>query len=172
MDINLNVTINSPILTELLKAAGVAVAAAPKGNAAAPSTKAAETTAPTKSAAAAAVEAEKPKAEEPAKEEKKAAGKAKKPTAEEAKSASEEEKASKAKAEALAFDEGADLEATLENCRLIAKKLSFVADLDTAHAVIKGFGVAKIQDLPDDKYEDFIDECKKKLSSKKDNMFD
>lgn len=179
MDINLNITIHSPILTELLHAAGVSVASAPKGNAPAliaPVAKApvaAETT-----AKPAVVEKVEEKAAESAKEEKKAEKpKSKKAQEEAAKSASEEEKAAKAKAEALAFDESADLDSTLENCRLIAKKLSFVFDLDSAHSIIKSFGVAKIQDLPEDKYEDFIDDCKKKLSEKPaakaaDNMFD
>jgi len=63
-------------------------------------------------------------------------------------------------------------EPTLDNCRNWVKAIASAKTLEDAQSVVTGFGVAKVGDLPESKYVDFIAECKKVLESKEGELFE
>jgi len=56
---------------------------------------------------------------------------------------------------------------TLENAQDKLKELGAAADFDTAKALLVKFGVGKVQDLPADKFQDWIDGCDAEIEAAK-----
>ena len=61
--------------------------------------------------------------------------------------------------------------ATLDNCRNWVKEVAAKKDLEVAKDVIVSFGVAKVSDLPETKYADFIKACKEAIAGKSKELF-